>query len=155
MQLFRFLNQLLLLFIFIASIKNIGAVVNNKLTSVFYGHEGLSMDQVANLTLWTGIRQAVVVLFTSFCNDTMNILFDTQLHNIWTNKSVPLMTWELFECDYKRQPGITILIHNNTFDTYINQFGDRLKTWLAGNDGIYGNGDDRRIYLRLGMKFEQ
>jgi len=58
------------------------------------------MDQVANLTLWTGIRQAVVVLLTSFCNDTMNVLFDTQLHNIWTNKSVPLMTCELFECNY-------------------------------------------------------
>jgi hypothetical protein len=113
------------------------------------------MDQVANLTSWVGKGQAVVVFFTNFCNYTMNTLFDTQLNNIWSNKSIPLMTWEFFECGGKSEPGITILIHNNTFDTYINQFGDRLKTWLAGNDGIYGNGDDRRIYLRLGMKFEE
>ena len=45
------------------------------------------------------------------------------------------------------------LVNNNTFDGYINQFSDRLKRQLAGNDGILGNNDDRRAYLRLGMEF--
>jgi hypothetical protein len=44
--------------------------------------------------------------------------------------------------------------NNNTFDPYINQFGNRLKKWLAGPDGMYENDDDRRAYLRLGMKFD-
>jgi hypothetical protein len=30
----------------------------------------------------------------------------------------------------------------NTFKFY------RLKGWLAGTDTIYGNGDDRRVYIR-------
>ncbi len=47
------------------------------------------------------------------------------------------------------------LVYTNIYDTYINQFGDRLKTWLAGNDGIFGNNDDRRAYLRLGMKSQR
>ena len=47
------------------------------------------------------------------------------------------------------------LINNNTFDGYINQFSDSLKRWLAGNDGIYRNNDDRRAYLRLGMKLHR
>ncbi len=113
------------------------------------------MGQIENLTSWVGKRPAVVVLFTNWCGDSINLVFNLQLKNIWNNKTIPLITWQLFECDYKNQPGITKLVINNTFDTYINQFGDRLKTWLAGNDGIYGNGDDRRIYLRLGMKFEE
>jgi hypothetical protein len=81
-------------------------------------------------------------------------LIDVQLHNIWNNKTIPLITWQLFECDGSKHPGVIKLVNNNTYDTYINQFGDRLKKWLAGNDSIYGNDDDRRAYLRLGMKFE-
>jgi hypothetical protein len=59
------------------------------------------------------------------------------------------------ECNDVRQPGIIKLVNNNTFDEYINEFSDRLKKWLAGNDGIYGSNDDRRAYLRLGMKSER
>ena len=47
------------------------------------------------------------------------------------------------------------LISNGTFDAYINAFSNRLKQWLAGPDGIYGNDDDRRAYLRLGMSFHR
>jgi hypothetical protein len=47
------------------------------------------------------------------------------------------------------------LVNNNTFDGYINQFSDRLKQWLAGPDDIYGNDDDRRAYLRLGIKLDR
>jgi hypothetical protein len=152
-QLFRFLNQILLLLVFILSIKNGDTAVNYKLTSIFYGNGGFSMYEIDNLSSWVGKRPAVLVLFTNWCAGTMNVLFNTQLNNIWNNKTIPLITWELFECGGKSEPGITKLIHNGSYDTYINEYGDRLKTWLAGNDGIYGNSDDRRAYLRLGMKF--
>ena len=59
-----------------------------------------------------------------------------------------LITWGLYECNFISQPGIIKLVNNNTFDTYINRFSDHLKKWLAGNDGIYGDDDDRRAYLR-------
>ncbi len=153
-QIFRFLNQILLLFVFILSIKTVDAVNNSKLIAIHYGNQGWNMDQVANLSLWLGKNPAVIVLFTDWCDNSMNSLFYTQLKHIWDSKNIPLITWQLFECNGISQPGIIKLVNNNTFDTYINQYGDRLKKWLAGNDGIYGTDDDRRAYLRLGMKFE-
>jgi mannan endo-1,4-beta-mannosidase len=154
-EIFRFLNQILLLIFFISSMKNVDTTVNYKLTSIYYGNQGLSMDEIGNLSSWVGKRQAVVVLFTDWCSGSMNNLFNILLDNIWNNKSVPLITWQITGCDGRKQPGIMGLIHNNSYDTYINQFGDRLKIWLAGSDQIYGNNDDRRAYIRLGMKFEE
>ena len=145
-------SRSLLLFALILSIENINVAGNNKLTSIFYGDGGRAMDQVDSLSSWTGKRPAVIVHFTNWCPGSMEVLFNLQLNNLWTNKTIPLVTWELFLCDGQVLPGITKLIHDGAYDTYINQFGDRLKAWLAGNDGIYGNGDDRRLYLRLGKR---
>ncbi len=112
------------------------------------------MHQVANLSLWVGKHPVVIVIFTDWCNNFMNSLFYTQLNHIWNSKSIPLITWQLYQCNDISQPGIIKLVNNNTFDPYINQFSDRFKKWLTGNDGIYGTDDDRRAYLRLDMKFE-
>ncbi len=155
MKLYRFLNRILLLFVFITSIKNVYGTVNYKLTAVYYGNQGWAMDEIENLSSWTGKGFTVIVLFTDWCNTSMNDLFNIQLNNIWNNRSIPLITWELFECGGVSQPGIINLVNTNLYDTYINQFGDRLETWLAGNDGIIGNNDDRRAYLRLGRKFQR
>ncbi len=151
-QLFKIIIRILLLFGFILLIQKDYVAGQRKLTAVFYGNSALDMYEVNNLTAWLGKRPAVVVLFTSWCNSTLDALFNTQLKNVWTTGSIPLATWELFPCYGNTLPGITKLIYNGTYDTYINQFTDRLKTWLSGNDGIYGNGDDRRLYLRFGMK---
>jgi hypothetical protein len=141
--------RILLLFSFILSIKNVNVEGGNKLTSIFYGDGGQVMDQVDKLSSWTGKRSAVLVHFTNWSPGTMNILFNIQLINMWTNKTIAFVTWELFPCGGQSQPGITKLIHNGSYDSYINEFGDRLKTWLAGNNGVYGNSDDRRLYLRF------
>ncbi len=155
MQLLKFPNHILLLFVFILSINNLDTAVKYKLTSIYYGNQGLSMDEIGNVSSWVGKRQTVVVLFTDWCSGSMTKLFNTELNNIWNNKSIPLITWQITGCDGKKLPGVMKLIHNNSYDTYINEFGDRFKTWLAGNDSILGNNDDRRAYLRLGMKFER
>jgi hypothetical protein len=153
-QLFRLLSQILLLFVFILSIQNVDAAVNYKLTSTYTGHGGWAMNEIGNLSLWIGKHPTVIVLFTDWCNNSMDNLFNIQLTNLWNSRSIPLITWQLYLCGYKNQPGIIKLVNNNTFDTYLNEYSDRLKTWLAGNDSIYGTDDDRRAYLRLGMKFE-
>ena len=113
------------------------------------------MDEVRNVSSWVGKRQTVVVLFTDWCNASMEKLFDIELNNIWNNQSIPLMTWQITGCNGQKLPGVMKEIHNNSYDAYINQFGDHLKTWLAGNDTILGNDDDRRVYIRLGMRFER
>jgi hypothetical protein len=62
-----------------------------------------------------------------------------------------VISWEIRDCRGDYQPGVIKLVNNGTYDSYINQFGDRLKAWLSGNDSVYGTDDDRRAYLRLGM----
>ncbi|CAF1136851.1 unnamed protein product [Rotaria sp. Silwood1] len=140
---------MLVLLFFVTRIAVIYATINYKLTSIYYGNQGWSMDEIEYFSSWTSQRPTVIVLFTDWCNGSMIDLFNTQLNNIWNNHSIPLITWEPFECGGASQPGIMKLVRNNVYDTYINQFGNRLQTWLAGNDGILGNTDDRRVYLRL------
>jgi hypothetical protein len=145
----KFLNLIILLFVLILSIKVETEAVNYKLTAIHYGNQGWDMDQVGNLSLWLGKHPTTVVLYTDWCNTSMNSLFYTQLKHIWDSQSIPSITWGLYECNGLSQPGIIKLVNNNTFDAYLNQFSDRLKKWLAGNDGIYGTDDDRRAYIRL------
>lgn len=135
---------------FVTRIAIVYGTINYKLTSVFYGNQGWSMDQIGYFSSWTGKQPTVIALFTDWCNGSMVDLFTFQLNNIWNNYSIPLITWELFGCGGTSQPGIMKSVGNNFYDIYINQFGDNLKMWLAGNDGILGNSDDRRVYLRLG-----
>jgi len=153
-QLYGLFNQILRLVVIISLIKNFDAAINYKLTSFYDGTGGLTMDGIKNLSSWVEKRQTIVVLFTDWCNGSMNKLFNIQLNNIWSNKSIPLITWQITGCNGKKLPGVMKLIHNNLYDTYINLFGDRLKSWLAGNDSIYGTNDDRRAYIRLGMKYQ-
>ncbi|CAF1089650.1 unnamed protein product [Rotaria sp. Silwood1] len=127
--------------------------VSTKLPAIYYGNQGWAMREIEYISSWICIRPIVILLFTDWCNTSMNNLFNYQLNNIWNNQSIPVITWELFGCGGSSQSGIMQLVRNNTYDTYINQFGDRLKLWLAGNDGVLGSNDDRRAYLRLGMMF--
>ena len=110
------------------------------------------MHEVDYLSSWTGKRPTVIVLFTDWCNGSMYDLFNNQLNNIWNNNSIPLITWEPFGCGGASQPGIMKLVRSKFYDGYITQFGDQLRAWLAGNDGILGNADDRRAYLRPGKR---
>ena len=147
-QLIRFFSQILLLIIFIWSIKTTHAKVNYKLTSVV-------RDFAGNLSLWTGKGQVAVEFGVGWCNDSLGWLFDLDLNHTWNRYTISSITWSPIDCSFKYQPGIIKLINNHTFDGYINQFGDRLKKWLAGPDGIYGTDDDRRVYLRPGMKVDK
>jgi hypothetical protein len=143
-DLFKFFSQILLLLVFISSIKTAEAAVNYKLTSVVREFGG-------NLSSWVGKRQAVIDFYVDFCNHSLGWLFHLDVNRTWYSYSIPMITWEVVGCN-GYQSGVMKLVINNTFDEYINEFSDRLKSWLAGPDGIYGNNDDRRAYLRLGMK---
>ena len=144
-NLFQFFTQLLCLIVFISSVRTVDVAVNYKLTSVVREFGG-------NLSSWVGKRQAVIDIYVDWCNSSLGWFFHLDVNKTWSSFSVPLITWAPIECGGRYQAGVMKLINNNTFDDYINEFADRLKGWLAGNDGIYGNNDDRRAYLRLGMK---
>ncbi|CAM2713807.1 unnamed protein product [Rotaria socialis] len=109
------------------------------------------MDSTGDLALWVGKRQVSIDIYVDWCNNSLGPFFDLDMDNVWNRSMVPLITWEITDCNHSAEddPGITKKINNNTFDPYINQFGDRLKKWLAGPDGIYGTYDDRRAFVRL------
>ena len=142
-DLFKIFSQVLLLLVFISSIKTAEAAVNYKLTSVVREFGG-------NLSSWVGKRQAVIDIYVDFCNRSIGWLYHLDIEPTWNSGSVPMITWEVVGCN-GYQAGVMKLVINHTFDEYINEFGDRLKSWLSGPDGIYGTDDDRRAYLRLGM----
>ena len=113
------------------------------------------MDFTGNLSLWVGKRQASIDIYTDWCNNSLGPFFDLAMNNVWNRSMIPFITWEITDCNHTDEddPGITKRINNNTYDPYINQFGDSLKKWLAGLDGIYGTNDDRRAFVRLGMTY--
>jgi hypothetical protein len=135
------------LLVIISSIKTAQGAVNCKLTSVVNDFGG-------NLSLWIGKRQASYDIYADFCNNSFGWLFDRDMNEAWNRSAVPLITWKVYDCGDRDQPGIMKLIVNNTFDGYLYQFSNRLKRWLAGPDGMYGTDDDRRAYLRLGIIFD-
>jgi mannan endo-1,4-beta-mannosidase len=129
------------------------AASGGTLLGIFYGNQGWKMEQVQAVESWQGKKHAVVVLFTNWCNQTktMNNLFGQQLPNVWNNGNVPMITWEPYICTTAGTPNdVEVRIAAGQYDAYVNTWADRLKTWLAGPDGVFGNGDDRRAYVRLG-----
>lgn len=121
------------------------------LLGVYYGNQGWKMDQVRAMEQWQGKRHAVLNLFTNWYNTAkvMDNLFNLQLPAIWQNGNVPLITWEPFTS--ARTPNdIEARIASGQYDAYIDAWARRLKTFLGGPDGVFGTGDDRRVYIRLG-----
>ena len=120
------------------------------LLGVYYGNQGWKMDQVQALESWQGKKHAVVNLFTDWTGTTkvMNNLFGQQLPNIWSNGNVPMITWEPFTGG-STATDIEVRIAGGQYDTYIKTWAGRLKVFLAGPDGLIGNDDDRRVYIRF------
>jgi mannan endo-1,4-beta-mannosidase len=133
--------------------RNALASSNNSLLGIYHGNQGWKMSDVAAMEQWQGKKNAVVVLFTNWCNRSkdMNNLFGQQLVNIWNNGNVPMITWEPHLCTARNTPNdIEVRAANGEYDAYFNAWADRLKTWLSGPDGVFGTADDRRAYIRMG-----
>ncbi|MEO7598811.1 MAG: glycosyl hydrolase, partial [Opitutus sp.] len=120
------------------------------LLGVYYGDQGWKMENVRALESWQGKKNAAVVMFTDWTNTTkiMNNLFGQQLPNIWNNGNVPLVTWEPFTGG-NTPSDVEVRIAAGQYDLYIKTWAGRMKTFLAGTDGVIGTADDRRAYIRL------
>jgi mannan endo-1,4-beta-mannosidase len=141
------------LLLFLVLVPSRANAADSMLLGVYYGNQGWKMDQVRALERWQQKPHATILLFTNFCNrqQVMDNLFGQQLPNIWNNHNVPIVTWELYLCSSSTTPkDIEVRVARGDYDSYIATWVGRLKTWLSGLDGMYGNDDDRRAYLRLG-----
>jgi mannan endo-1,4-beta-mannosidase len=126
---------------------------NGTLLGVYHGNQGWKMADVQAMEEWQGKKNAVLNMFTNWCNRTkdMDNLFGQQLVNIWNNGNVPMITWEPHLCTARNTPNdVEVRAANGEYDVYFNAWADRLKVWLAGPDGVFGTSDDRRAYIRLG-----
>jgi len=131
----------------------VSKAANSSLLGVYYGNQGWAMDDVAAMEQWQGKKNAVVNMFTNWCDRTKTIkdVFDQQLPNIWNNGNVPMITWEPFLCSSAQTPDdVEVRASNGEYDSYLNTWADRLKGFLAGPDGTFGTSDDRRAYIRMG-----
>jgi mannan endo-1,4-beta-mannosidase len=109
------------------------------------GQPGLSAWQPRTQAMqsWQGKNDALTNLYASWNDSTTNLSYT--LNALWnTDHSVPSLSWAL-----AGDPSENALIANGLDDNKLNPFVTMLKTFLAGSDGIYGNADDRRLYLRL------
>jgi mannan endo-1,4-beta-mannosidase len=110
------------------------------------------LENLPGVESWTGKTHAVQLLFRDFCSAEANSVFQVLLTTIWNHGAVPIFSWQpTADCAGKENTpnNIDTLIANGAFDSYLNDMAVRFRHWLAGPDGVYGNGDDRRVYIRL------
>ncbi|MBV8886396.1 MAG: hypothetical protein JO235_20710 [Chroococcidiopsidaceae cyanobacterium CP_BM_RX_35] len=126
---------------------------NGMLLGIYYGANGVNnVAQIQALESWQGKKNAVVNLFTTWCDRTgyMDELFHRQLVAVWDNHNVPMITWQPFACTSSSTPAdIDLRVANGEYDTYLNNWSDRMYGFLCGPDGIYNTADDRRAYMRF------
>lgn len=101
----------------------------------------------ADYETWQGhgtrTHDAVVDLFLSWNQATQGRQDDTFISAMtakWNQGSVPMVTWML--------PIRDSLLVSGWYDSYMTGLVVKFREWLSGPDGIYGNSDDRRMYLR-------
>jgi mannan endo-1,4-beta-mannosidase len=127
------------------------AAAGPALLGVTYGNQGWDMTSVQALESWQGKRHAVVVMFTTWSTSAreQNNLFNKQLPAIWSNGNVPMVTWEL-NTGSNTPADIVRRVADGTYDGYIAGWASRMRTFVAGLDGVLYTSDDRRVYIRLG-----
>jgi mannan endo-1,4-beta-mannosidase len=118
---------------------------------VKYGNQGWDLQSVRALESWQGRSHEVLVLFTNWDRQrhVQDNLFVRQLPAIWQHGSVPLITWEPYT-GANTPSDIVSRIARGDHDAYVEEWGTRLREFLAGRDRRLGTDDDRRVYLRLG-----
>lgn len=97
---------------------------------------------------WQRKEHAVVGLYTNWSREAADRLFATQLPATWAEGSIPMVSWMPWmgndrDVDYNAE------IASGSQDSYIIEWATRMRSFLSGADGIYGNGDDRRVFLRF------
>lgn len=116
---------------------------SNMLLGMFPG----SADMAAT-SAWLNKRPTVELMFTSFEPRATDWAVG-RLGEVWNSGSVPVFTWELFTDEVARTApaNIDALVANGSYDAYLRDCAARVKGYSSGPYGIYGNADDRRMYL--------
>lgn len=130
-----------------ATLRAEAAAAPSVLLGVFAGNSGWAMADVQALEGWSGKKNAVLNTFTDWCETSAPDFFARQLPNVWNNRNVPMITWNPIPCG-GAPDDVEARAAAGEYDAFVDAWAARLKTFLAGPDGVYGTADDRRAYLR-------
>jgi mannan endo-1,4-beta-mannosidase len=137
------MNFLLFLIILFGFLRSIFSAQTHVLNGVAWSYDSNSSTVINE---WVGSHMPVVQVYDSFCGFWV---FE-YMSPFWEVRNVPMFTFQPTLLDCKNDTKNTVeLIANGEQDTYLNSWLNVTKVWLAGPDGVYGNGDDRRMYLRF------
>jgi len=111
---------------------------------------GVAWSYAANyssvINQWVGEPMPLVQVYDTFCGFWV---FD-YLAPDWNVRTIPMFSFQPTQLDCKSDDGNTAeKIASGEQDTYLNQWLNVTKAWLAGPNKIYGDGDDRRMYMRF------
>jgi mannan endo-1,4-beta-mannosidase len=107
------------------------------------GNDANGLNQpsyIAALDGWQGRHDALLNTYAGW-GESDPTLFNDTLPRIWNEGSVPSISWN--------PTSMGTEVADGADDAYLIGFAQEMKRFLAGPDGVYGNGDDRRVYLRL------
>jgi len=114
----------------------------------YYGQEGWNMAQVSQEEQWQATPNAVINLFTDWDAALAANLFDQQMTAIWSHGSVPMVSWMPYH-GTATPIDIAARIAAGEYDGYLDDWSNRMVSFLAGPDGTLNTADDRRAYLRF------
>jgi hypothetical protein len=118
----------------VGSVQTAGASGSNVLFGSFIG--STAMQQ------WQGRGDAVGLMYAGWNDTTASI--KSQMLALWNNQhTVPDVSWYLLNSNTGNAQ-----IASGASDAHLLPYVTMFKSFLAGPDGTYGNGDDRRLYLR-------
>ena len=111
-----------------------------------FGDHG-DTTRLAAAEQWQGRTNAVVGVYTNFDPAEIDRVFP-QMLSLWQRGNVPMVSWMPWIGNTKG-PDYNAEIASGTYDAYVRSWASAMKTFLAGPDAVYGNGDDRRAFLRF------
>eukprot|EP01113_Clastostelium_recurvatum_P039010 TRINITY_DN5903_c0_g1_i1.p1 TRINITY_DN5903_c0_g1~~TRINITY_DN5903_c0_g1_i1.p1 ORF type:complete len:220 (+),score=15.89 TRINITY_DN5903_c0_g1_i1:109-768(+) len=104
-------------------------------------------DHTMIFNKWVGLNLPLIQIYDNFCGFWVMQDLTPQ----WNQRGVLMFTFQPIQinCVQKDTGNTAELVASGATDAYLNSFFNQTKTWLAGPNGIYGDGDDRRMYMRF------
>jgi hypothetical protein len=104
-------------------------------------------SDVKIMDTWVGKNLTLIQLYDNFCGLW---IWEYPLPMWDVVGGVPMISFQPEQPNCVSTPsGIAGLIASGQYDTYLDSFIAKTKTFLSGPNGVYGDGDDRRLYMRF------
>lgn len=110
---------------------------------------GRGVTQSLAMDGWQGKGNSIQTVFTTFDESEMSWLWKG-LTEVWEHgHKIPMITWEPKYWQQWSPTDITKQVASGSMDSYVITWGQGLKDYISGADGVLGTDDDRRAYLRF------